>query len=97
MDYTCKTLNMTRDTISSALATIIFDHLYSVLTTGYSSRGPGIALPTFANRIVNRYARLTVNGSFGVWRKSDIFDMSMEQFDVFSFVSLNYVVHSKGN
>jgi len=72
---------MTRDTISSALATIIFDHLCSVLTTGYSSRGPGIALPTFANRIVNRYARLTVNGSFGVWRKSDIFDMSMEQFD----------------
>ena len=53
-----------------------------MLTTGYSSRGPGIALPTFANRIVNRYARLTVNGSFGVWRNSDIFDMSMEQFNV---------------
>ena len=81
IDYTTKTLNIVRDTISSALASILFHHLYNVLTTGYSTRGVGIALPTFADRIYNRYARLSVNGSFGVWRKSDICDLSMEQFD----------------
>ena len=81
MDYTTNYLNLIRDTISSALASLMFSHLCNVLKTGYSSRSVRIALPVFAEKISNRYSRLTVNGSFGVWRKSDVCDLSLEQFD----------------
>ena len=45
------------------------------------NRCPRIALPELSNQVRGKYSRVTINGSFGCWRKSDVCDLSLTQFD----------------
>jgi len=63
------------------LAEIIFENLCTTISTGLGNRSERIALPELSNQVKGKYSGVTINGSFGCWRKSDICDLSLNQFD----------------
>ena len=82
IDFIVHNLNLCRETISSALADIMMENLVVMIRDGSGSRGTGIALEELSLKVKNKYGRVTENGSFGLWRKSDICDMSFDHFDI---------------
>ena len=81
IDFIILELNRCRMTISAVLAEIILDNLCEVIRTGLGNSCPRIALPALSNQVRGKYSRVTINGSFGCWRKSDVCDLSLTQFD----------------
>ena len=81
IDFIVYNLNLARNSISSALADILMENLCDMIKDGTGSRSPRISLQELSKKIENRYSRITENGLFGVWRRSDVCDMSFDHFD----------------
>ena len=52
-----------------------------MVRTGLGNRCPRIALPALSYQVKAKFSRNIINGSFGCWRKSDVCDLSLNQFD----------------
>ena len=81
IDFIISELNKCRSTISAALAECIFDNFCSMISTGMGNRSVKIQLPELSNQLRSKYSRVTINASYGCWRKSDVCNLSLDQFD----------------
>ena len=52
-----------------------------MIKNGTGSKSPCISLEQLSLKLKNRYKRITENGSFGMWRRSDVCDMPFDHFD----------------
>jgi len=81
IDFVVYNLNLARNTMSSALADILMENMCEMIKNGTGSRSPCILLEQLSLKLKNRYKRITENGSFGMWRRSDVCDLSFDHFD----------------
>jgi len=70
-----------RFTSSSGLGDILMHSLHLSLVTGHGYMAPlRVRLPEFSERVRSKYVRQTLKGSIGVWRFSDVCDLSLTQY-----------------
>ena len=71
-------LDQVRFTSSSELGDLLMYSLHLSLVTGHGYMAPlRVRLPEFYERVRSKYVRQTLNGSIGVWRFSDVCDLSL--------------------
>ena len=58
-----------------------FDNFCAMISTGLGNRSEKIQLPELSNHLRTKYNRLTINASYGCWRKSDVWHLSLDQFN----------------